>query len=273
MESQNISFTAEELSRTIARELAARLVSIGIRTEVVSDAQARAVLEEGHRDVRLSSGFGTLVPVPLHTTGGVVYGYTRNSTIYLNEDRFLPDTPVHEYTHLWLRAMRATDPGQWQDLMVAARQFPEWDELRSVEPYMYYDMELFADEVIATAVGRNGGEILTVVASAAMEMRRTDKDSLIDMTGLAIDAYVSDLLSVDLKTVGSDTLAAVIMKDMFGRRDIFSAHTEEVDFAAIGRKCAEATLAIRKRAKQRPAAVSVPNVQLHREPSKSQGRR
>lgn len=251
MDRDNTVFTAEALSRAVARELAVRLSGIGIHTEVVSDEHACRMLGSPSGDVRLSAGIGNHAAVPFHTSRGVVYGYARNSTIYLNESRFLPDTPIHEYTHLWLRAMRTTNPDQWQDLMVSARQFPEWDELRCEEPYRHYDMELFTDEVIATAVGRHGGEVISEVASVAMELHRTDLDALIDMTGCAIDTYVAELMGTDLRSVSADSLAAIVLKDMIDIRDIFHSKTEEVDFAAIGRKCADATLSVRSRMKER----------------------
>lgn len=41
----------------------------------------------------------------LSTSGGLIYGYTQNGEIYLTERGLNPNTPVHEYTHLWAAAM------------------------------------------------------------------------------------------------------------------------------------------------------------------------
>ncbi len=41
----------------------------------------------------------------LSTSGGLIYGYAQNGEIYLTERGLNPNTPVHEYTHLWAAAM------------------------------------------------------------------------------------------------------------------------------------------------------------------------
>ncbi len=42
----------------------------------------------------------------LRTPDGVVYGYAQNGNIYLTEQGLNPNTPIHEYTHLWGRPMQ-----------------------------------------------------------------------------------------------------------------------------------------------------------------------
>ncbi|MDE6573816.1 MAG: hypothetical protein K2L84_00630, partial [Muribaculaceae bacterium] len=49
----------------------------------------------------------------LRTSGGVVYGWTVGGKVYLNRDAMNPETPLHEYTHLWDDMVRRENPELW----------------------------------------------------------------------------------------------------------------------------------------------------------------
>lgn len=39
---------------------------------------------------------------------GTVYGWAENGEVYLTEESFNPNSPIHEYTHLWAEAVKST---------------------------------------------------------------------------------------------------------------------------------------------------------------------
>lgn len=52
----------------------------------------------------------------LRTERGEVLGFTLNGEIYLDPRVAKPETPVHEYTHLWADALEVSNPKAWSQL-------------------------------------------------------------------------------------------------------------------------------------------------------------
>ena len=50
------------------------------------------------------------------TKDGEVYGFTDGEKIYLDTKRMKPETPLHEYTHLWSAALRRVNPKEWENV-------------------------------------------------------------------------------------------------------------------------------------------------------------
>ena len=46
----------------------------------------------------------------IQTTQGTVYGWTPGKKIYLTISGINPNTPIHEYTHIWAKAMMQKNP-------------------------------------------------------------------------------------------------------------------------------------------------------------------
>lgn len=53
---------------------------------------------------------------PLVTSEGVVYGYTDGKDIYLTPEGINPETPAHEYGHLWVKAVKKNRPDLWENI-------------------------------------------------------------------------------------------------------------------------------------------------------------
>ena len=66
---------------------------------------------------------------------GNIYGFTSNSKIYLNRDKIRIDTPVHEYTHLWDKALQRVNPELWQRGIELMQQTDEWQKVLQDEAY------------------------------------------------------------------------------------------------------------------------------------------
>ena len=58
------------------------------------------------------------------TDSGKVYGWTVGGKIFLTKDGINPNTPIHEYTHLWAEAMWQRNAKGWQSVKDLLKQRP-----------------------------------------------------------------------------------------------------------------------------------------------------
>ena len=91
----------------------------------------------------------------LKTPQGVVYGWTDGKKVYLTEKGMNPETPIHEYTHLWARAMMQGNPEGWQSVKDLLRGTPVWNEV--ISDANYADIRENADAVASEALSRLSG--------------------------------------------------------------------------------------------------------------------
>lgn len=91
----------------------------------------------------------------MQTPSGMVYGWTVGGKIYLTESGLNPNTPVHEYTHLWAEAMRRRNPKGWASVKDLLRGTPVWQEV--LEDENYSSIRDNEDEVASEALSRLSG--------------------------------------------------------------------------------------------------------------------
>ena len=61
------------------------------------------------------------------TPQGEIYGFVdKAGNIYLDETQISPEHPIHEYTHLWDRAVQQRNPGLWKRIVELAKQTSLW---------------------------------------------------------------------------------------------------------------------------------------------------
>lgn len=93
---------------------------------------------------------------------GTVFGWTVGGEVWLNGDAMNPETPLHEYTHLWDAMVRRENPELWARGVELMKQTPVWDEV--VNDPNYSDIreneDEVASEVHARLTGERGAEIL-----------------------------------------------------------------------------------------------------------------
>lgn len=104
----------------------------------------------------------------LREPDGTVYGATVGGKIYLNRERLNPNTPIHEYTHLWFSALEKANPELYKRGVELMRQLPIWEEVKTDPNYA----ELSGDDAIASEclsrlVGGKGADVLTKMAKDA----------------------------------------------------------------------------------------------------------
>lgn len=105
----------------------------------------------------------------LNRPDGTVYGATVGGKIYLNRERLNPNTPIHEYTHLWFSALKDANPELYKRGVELMKQLPIWEEVKTDPNYA----ELSGDDAIASEclsrlVGDRGADKLTELAKKAM---------------------------------------------------------------------------------------------------------
>lgn len=91
---------------------------------------------------------------------GEVIGYTVDGEIWIDPRYAKPDTPVHEYTHLWADALERSNPEAFKQLVDEMRKETElWEYVRGRYPEIKNESEL-AKEVFAHYSGKRGRELL-----------------------------------------------------------------------------------------------------------------
>lgn len=105
----------------------------------------------------------------LRTPDGIVYGAAANGKIYLNQEHLNPNTPIHEYTHLWFSALKDANPELYKRGVELMKQLPIWEEVKTDPNYA----ELSGDDAIASEclsrlVGDKGADKLAELAKKAM---------------------------------------------------------------------------------------------------------
>ena len=110
----------------------------------------------------------------LRTPDGIVYGWTVGGRIYLTPDGINPDTPVHEYTHLWSSAVENRNPELWSRIVDAMKQSPLWNDVASDEAYrsIWNDDSRMASEVLSRLSGRENYQRAMERAEAEIKSER-----------------------------------------------------------------------------------------------------
>ena len=103
------------------------------------------------------------------TKDGEVYGFTDGEKIYLDTKKMKPETPLHEYAHLWCDMLRRVNPKEWENVK---KLFDKVEGLKDEVQKLYPELEGDAlyEEMITTYSGREGTKKLEdVVRKLAAE--------------------------------------------------------------------------------------------------------
>ena len=100
----------------------------------------------------------------------VVYGATVGGKIYLNGEHLNPESPIHEYTHIWDIACRKGNPELWGRGVELMKQIPLWDEVKNDPNYVNLNSDDdIASEVHSRLTGKDGAKRLENMAHDAKE--------------------------------------------------------------------------------------------------------
>ena len=105
---------------------------------------------------------------------GVVYGYTDGKEIVLNQEHLNPNTPIHEYQHLWRTAAKNMNPEliEHGDKLIMQTQL--FADLKEDPNYNHLTDEQICDEAFARLTGEDGAAILEQMAKDAIKENPLD---------------------------------------------------------------------------------------------------
>ncbi len=105
---------------------------------------------------------------------GVVYGYTDGKEIVLNQEHLNPNTPIHEYQHLWRTAAKEMNPEliEYGDKLIMQTQL--FADLKQDPNYNHLTDEQICDEAFARLTGEDGAAILEQMAKDAIKENPLD---------------------------------------------------------------------------------------------------
>ena len=105
---------------------------------------------------------------------GVVYGYTDGKEIVLNQEHLNPNTPIHEYQHLWRTAAKEMNPEliEHGDKLIMQTQL--FADLKQDPNYKHLSDDEICDEAFARLTGEDGAAILEQMAKDAIKENPLD---------------------------------------------------------------------------------------------------
>lgn len=123
----------------------------------------------------------------------VVYGWTENGKVYLVKERLNPETPIHEYSHIWDIALQENNPELWKHGVELLKQTKLWDEVKNDPNYSHLkDDNQVASEVKARLTGKKGAEVFARMQQEAKETGDTGLIAKADKLIHDIKQWLSD---------------------------------------------------------------------------------
>lgn len=123
----------------------------------------------------------------------VVYGWTENGKVYLVKERLNPETPIHEYSHIWDIALQENNPKLWKHGVELLKQTKLWDEVKNDPNYSHLkDDNQVASEVKARLTGKKGAEVFARMQQEAKETGDTGLIAKADKLIHDIKKWLSD---------------------------------------------------------------------------------
>ncbi len=140
-------------------------------SQMLSDAGivVEQLSDDAMREMAAARDSGSTGRIELLKDGDVVYGAAVGGKIFLNADRLNPNTPIHEYTHLWDKACKARNPELWKRGVELMKQTSLWKEVENDPNYAGLDEDGIAGEVHARLSGEHGAETLERLSKEAID--------------------------------------------------------------------------------------------------------
>ena len=154
----------------------------------------------------------------MKTPQGTIYGWTVGGKVYLTEDGLNPETPIHEYTHIWAEAMRRNNVDGWNSVKALLKGTPVWNEVLNDPNYQGIrdDEDSVASEVLSRISGKEN----------AKKFEEQSKKTLAETRGIEEKARVSHLISNVRRALNK--FWNWVGKDLFGIKK-FSSIEEVTD--------------------------------------------
>ena len=174
---------------------------------------------------------------------GTVRGWTKDGVVYLTKDGLNPETPIHEYTHIWADAVRKYNPQLWDNIKSLMKRLPQWQQVMSDVNYQDIagNEDSVASEVLARYSGKRGAKRLEEDAKeygnttgrkgyAAQLLQRAKKAledfwnwvnvNLFNISGFSSAEEVADRVLYDLVSGTSLSGPAAITEDILKQNTV-----------------------------------------------------
>lgn len=147
-----------EAKQKATEAVLAALSKAGIEVVRATDEEVKALLSNSHATT-------------LRTPQGTIYGWSVNGKIYLTEAGINPDTPIHEYTHLWAEAMMIKNKKGWDSIKVLLKDNPIWNEVVADANYSNIadNEDAVASEVLSRISGKKNAAKMEEEAQRAID--------------------------------------------------------------------------------------------------------
>lgn len=105
------------------------------------------------------------VELLVNPINGTILGYAQGNRIVLTREGMNPETMVHEYTHVWAKAMQRKNRAGWENIKQIFRESPLWNDVVNDPNYQGLKTDdAICSEVLARYSGKYGAERLDEVA-------------------------------------------------------------------------------------------------------------
>ena len=147
-----------EAKQKATEAVLAALSKAGIEVVRATDEEVKALLSNSHATT-------------LRTPQGTIYGWSVNGKIYLTEAGINPDTPIHEYTHLWAEAMMIKNKKGWNSIKSLLKDTPVWKEVIADPNYSNIkdNEDAVASEVLSRISGKKNAAKMEEEAQRAID--------------------------------------------------------------------------------------------------------
>lgn len=202
----------------------------GTRRPLKGDTQSSAQASDSEvSDAKVSNKSENDKPKLMKTPSGTVYGWTVGGKVYLNRDAMDPETPLHEYTHLWDEMVQQENPELWARGKELMKQTAVWLEVLDDPNYsdIRDDEDAVASEVHSRLTGERGKKRIEEMISEALSegdyVEKAKKISLIQ----ELKDWLSDMFKSlkqtlgkwnkqDLDNLTADDFADMTLRDLAG---------------------------------------------------------
>ena len=163
VEESNNPLSGDEMLRSAGKRMVEAVRKAGVDIKVISQAKLEAQLEHMRKKAELAGDKSkSEYYTELRTKSGKVYGFATNGRIVVVEERMNPNTPLHEYTHLWVAAYTKADPKKWAHIVELLQHTKMWQDVMNDPNYsaIRENEQAVASEVFARLCGEHWGAIV-----------------------------------------------------------------------------------------------------------------
>lgn len=179
-----------------ASEFLSRAGFVGIKYDGRRDGECFVIFNESDAKITGRTEF-------YQTPNGTVYGWTDGKKIYLTNAGINPNTPIHEYTHLWAKAMMQKNPKGWNSIKQLLKGTPVWNEVMNDPNYssIHNDEDAVASEALSRI---SGTENAAKMEQMAQQMIDEAKGTARKLEARGLIQNMRDALNKFWKWVGTN---------------------------------------------------------------------